>query len=103
MYICGGVGGIKMVIREDYLSKLISFKDKDVIKVVTGVRRCGKSTLFLQYIDWLKTAGVADADIILINFDWQSSSSRDGLEKPPRNLSGDSGNQDNKHVPKYHR
>ena len=69
VYICGGVGGIKMVIRDDYLSKLISFKDKDVIKVVTGVRHCGKSTLFLQYIDWLKTAGVADVDIVLINFE----------------------------------
>ena len=35
-----------MIEREEYLNKLIAFKDKDLIKVVTGIRRCGKSTLF---------------------------------------------------------
>ena len=40
--------------RKKYLEELISFKDKDLIKVVTGIRRCGKSTLFDLYIDYLK-------------------------------------------------
>ena len=34
-----------MIQREDYLNKLMAFKDKQLIKVVTGIRRCGKSTL----------------------------------------------------------
>ena len=34
-----------MICRDKYLNKLIRFQDKDIIKVVTGVRRCGKSTL----------------------------------------------------------
>ena len=41
------------VIREDYLNKLKRLKDLDVIKVVTGVRRSGKSTLLKQFRDWL--------------------------------------------------
>ena len=39
-------GGIIMIDRPNYLEELISFKDKDLIKIVTGIRRCGKSTLF---------------------------------------------------------
>lgn len=37
-----------MIIRKEYINYLIKFKDMDLIKVVTGVRRCGKSTLFIQ-------------------------------------------------------
>ena len=37
-----------MVQRKEYLEKLIEWKDDDVIKVVTGIRRCGKSTLLMQ-------------------------------------------------------
>ena len=43
-----------MIIRKEYIDYLIKFKDMELIKVVTGVRRCGKSTLFIQYIDYLK-------------------------------------------------
>ena len=39
-----------MIERKEYLEKLIRFKDKDLIKVVTGIRRCGKSTLFELFI-----------------------------------------------------
>ena len=44
-----------MIEREEYLKKLEAFKDKNLIKVVTGIRRCGKSTLFKLFINYLKS------------------------------------------------
>ena len=58
-----------MIERNDYLNKLIKWKDKDIIKVVTGIRRCGKSTLFSLYIDYLKNNGINDNQIISINLE----------------------------------
>ena len=58
-----------MIERKDYLDNLISLKDKQVIKVITGVRRCGKSTLFELYINYLKQTGVEDNQIISINLE----------------------------------
>ena len=58
-----------MVIRTTYLNKLKKMKDKQIIKVVTGVRRCGKSTLLLQFQEYLRACGVADDQIITINFE----------------------------------
>lgn len=58
-----------MVERKEYLEELISWKDEQVIKVVTGIRRCGKSTLLLQYQAWLKNNGVSDAQIVSVNFE----------------------------------
>ena len=58
-----------MIERKEYLNKLISWKDKDLIKVVTGIRRSGKSTLFELYIDYLKSIGVKENHIISINFE----------------------------------
>jgi predicted AAA+ superfamily ATPase len=55
--------------REEYLDRLISWRERQLIKVVTGVRRCGKSTLFSLYIDHLKQTGVADEQIIYINLE----------------------------------
>lgn len=55
--------------REEYLNKLIAFKDKQLIKVVSGIRRCGKSTLLELYQRWLREQGVADEQIIAINFE----------------------------------
>ena len=43
-----------MIIRKEYIDYIIKFKDMALIKVITGIRRCGKSTLFMQYIDYLK-------------------------------------------------
>ena len=58
-----------MIIREEYLNKLKVLKDKNIIKIVTGIRRCGKSTLLLQLRDWLIEHGVKKSHIILINFE----------------------------------
>ena len=58
-----------MIQRDEYLKKLLSFKDKELIKVVTGIRRCGKSTLFDLYIEHLKQEGIEDKQIIKINLE----------------------------------
>lgn len=58
-----------MIERKEYLDQLIAGREKNVIKVVTGVRRCGKSTLFATYIEYLKSTGVAQDQIISINLE----------------------------------
>jgi len=58
-----------MIERTEYLEKLKRFKDKDLIKVVTGIRRCGKSTLFELFIKYLKEIGIKDSQIIKINLE----------------------------------
>lgn len=58
-----------MVQRKEYLDQLINWKDEQVIKVVTGIRRCGKSTLLLQFQQWLKENGVTDEQIVSVNFE----------------------------------
>ena len=58
-----------MVQRKEYLEKLISWKDEQVIKVVTGIRRCGKSTLLSQYQDYLKQHDILEEQILAINFE----------------------------------
>lgn len=57
------------IIRREYLDRLIAFKDKQLIKVVTGIRRCGKSTLFEIYQDYLISNNVTSDQIISINFE----------------------------------
>ncbi len=58
-----------MIPRTQYLTILRQFRDKDVIKVTTGVRRCGKSTLQTMFADELRASGVPDQHIISINFE----------------------------------
>lgn len=58
-----------MINRTEYLEQLKRFKDKDLIKVVTGIRRCGKSTLFELFINYLQESGVKDEQIIKINLE----------------------------------
>lgn len=60
---------IGLVERKEYLEELIGWKDEQVIKVVTGIRRCGKSTLLMQYQDWLRTNGVPEEQIVSVNFE----------------------------------
>ena len=55
--------------REKYLSILKDFKDKQIIKVITGIRRCGKSTLLELFQDYLKENGVEENQIVSINFE----------------------------------
>ena len=59
--------------RERYLNILKKYKDINLIKVITGVRRCGKSTLLLQFKDYLLESNISQDDIIYMNFessDW---------------------------------
>ena len=58
-----------MINREEYLNQLVNFKDKRLIKVVTGIRRCGKSTLFELYKEHLIQNGVEESRIISLNFE----------------------------------
>ena len=55
--------------RKNDLDWLVKWKDRQIIKVVTGVRRCGKSTLFAIYQDYLRAQGVEPQQIIAINFE----------------------------------
>ena len=58
-----------MVERKEYLAQLAQWKDEQVIKVVTGIRRCGKSTLLSQFQSELKETGVSRDQIISVNFE----------------------------------
>ena len=55
--------------RENYLSILKNFKDQQIIKVITGIRRCGKSTLLDMFQDYLKENGVNENQIVSMNFE----------------------------------
>ena len=59
-----------MIIREKYLSKIRQFYEQDLIKVITGIRRCGKSVILNQIMDELKNNGVAKSQIIYLNFEF---------------------------------
>lgn len=58
-----------MIKRETYLKQIRGFYDKDLIKVITGIRRCGKSVLLKQIMEELKEQGVEDNQILYINFE----------------------------------
>ena len=60
---------INIINRPEYLNELIRWKDQNLIKVITGIRRCGKSTLFELYIDYLKKSGIKSKQIIHINLE----------------------------------
>ncbi|MGN1118936.1 MAG: AAA family ATPase, partial [Oscillospiraceae bacterium] len=58
-----------MVTRHEYLEKLRLWREEKIIKVVTGIRRCGKSTLLEQYRAYLTETGVKPEQIIAVNFE----------------------------------
>ena len=58
-----------MVKRERYLQRIRPFYDSEMVKVITGIRRCGKSTLMQQIITEMKQQNIADDHIIYINFE----------------------------------
>ena len=75
---------MKVYPREFYLRKLRPFYKSDLIKVISGIRRCGKSCLMLSVIEELKASGVADKDIIYLNLDkrgFKNIKKPDQLEK----------------------
>ena len=69
-----------MIERNEYLEALKNWKDKDLIKVVTGIRRCGKSTLFELFIDYLKKLGVKEDHIISLNLESPEYNFNDYME-----------------------
>ena len=58
-----------LISRELYLRQLRAFRDTDMIKVLTGIRRCGKSSLMKLMAQWLRDNGIEDKQIIEINFE----------------------------------
>ncbi len=58
-----------MIVRDMYLNRLVSAKDTEFIKVITGVRRSGKSTLLLMFKDYLINSCVSSDNIIYMNFE----------------------------------
>lgn len=62
----------KLIYRKQYMDKLISLKDKKIIKVITGIRRCGKSTVLSEFKNYLLENKVSKDNIISINFDDKS-------------------------------
>lgn len=60
---------MELIPRQEYVDRLLAFRDKRVIKVVTGVRRCGKSTLLSMVREHLKAAGVEAERIVSVNFE----------------------------------
>ena len=58
-----------MIERNEYLEVLKRFKDKELIKVITGIRRCGKSTLLDIYKEYLLKSGIDEDQIISINLE----------------------------------
>ena len=70
-----------MIKRETYLKKIRGFYHKDLIKVITGIRRCGKSVLLMQIMQELQDEGIAKEQIIYINFeDYDYSFIRTGMD-----------------------
>ena len=59
-----------MLKREMYLSRIRGFYDTDLVKILVGIRRCGKSVILKQIIEELKAKGVDDSHIIYINFEF---------------------------------
>lgn len=57
------------VMRQEYFQQLLGWKDKKIIKVVTGIRRCGKSTLLKMFQEYLLEQGILKEQIIFINFE----------------------------------
>lgn len=60
---------MRQIERKDYIDTLIGVRDKDLIKILTGVRRCGKSTVMQMFRDYLISDGVDKTQIIFLNFE----------------------------------
>ena len=60
---------VQLKSRDLYLKKLIAFQDTELVKVITGIRRCGKSSLMKLMVQYLKGNGVESEQIIQMNFE----------------------------------
>lgn len=69
-----------MLEREMYLNQLKTWREKDLIKVVTGIRRSGKSTLFNLFINYLKSEGIENNQILMINLENPEYNFKDYME-----------------------
>ena len=58
-----------MLKREVYLSRIRGFYDSDLVKILVGIRRCGKSVILNQIVDEIKEKGIEDDHIIYVNFE----------------------------------
>lgn len=67
------MNGVEVIPREHYLEKLRGLKDFPIIKGLTGIRRCGKSTLMTEFIEELKASGISEDRILYINLDDEMS------------------------------
>ena len=56
------------IVRTEFFERLKAYKDKHIIKVVTGIRRCGKSTLLKMFRNYLIETGVKENQILFLNF-----------------------------------
>ena len=76
---------MKLYVRENYLKKIRAFyHTEDIIKVITGIRRCGKSSLMEMIVDELKSDGISDENIIYLDLDkrgFRKIKTADALEK----------------------
>ena len=73
-----------MVYRKSYMEKILNFSDRDVIKIITGIRRCGKSYLFKLIIHELEKMGIAEDNILLIDLElpkYNSIKTREQLDE----------------------
>ena len=61
---------MKMLKREIYLSRIRGFYDSDLIKILVGIRRCGKSVILKQIMDEIKENGIEENHILYINFEF---------------------------------
>ena len=58
-----------MIFRENYVKKIMAFTDTPFVKVLTGVRRCGKSTIMQMIMDELRKRGISEERIVSYRFD----------------------------------
>ena len=77
---------MKYIIRENYLKKIRPFYDSNYIKVITGIRRCGKSILMSQIIDEIKKQGIDDEHIIVLDLEGKSGKGLTTRTKLEKNL-----------------
>ena len=74
----------KLINRPQYLQQLIEHKDVDLVKIVTGIRRCGKSSLFDLFHQYLLKQGIDEKHIIHINLESLKYKKFDRLHCPLR-------------------